>query len=211
MNNDTICALATAPGGALGIVRVSGSNALAIVSTISSVSCDTVPANTIHYGHIVECDAVSQQLKDLEEKITSIKIGDGADLKRKQVHKMIDDLSRTKKDIEDKLSQKVFEAKKTKNDIVSNLSLKFNEHVTNQLLMEQTIEADKKMIERCKQSIKECDEELERLRLAWPTRKFEFDSQMSVCPTCGQPLPLEMLEERKIRLRNNFIDRYAVI
>lgn len=152
----------------------------------------------------VECDAVSQQLKDLEEKITSIKIGDGADLKRKQVHKMIDDLSRTKKDIEDKLSQKVLEAKKTKNDIVSNLSLKFNEHVNNQRLMEQTIEADKKMIERCKQSIKECDQELERLRLAWPTRKFVFDSKMEICPTCGQPLPPDMLNERKSRLRDNF-------
>lgn len=152
----------------------------------------------------VERDAVSQQLKDLEEKITSTKIGDGADLKRKQVHKMIDDLSRTKKDIEDKLSQKVLEAKKTKNDIVSNLSLKFNEHVTNQRLMEQTIEADKKMIERCKQSIKECDEELERLRQAWPNRKFEFDSNMEICPTCGQPLPPDLLNERKSRLRDNF-------
>lgn len=153
----------------------------------------------------VERDDVSQQLKDLEEKITSIKIGDGADLKRKQAHKMIDDLSRTKKDIEDKLSQKVLEAKKTKNDIVSNLSLKFNEHVTNQRLMEQTIEADKKMIERCKQSIKECDEELERLRLAWPNRKFEFDSKlMEICPTCGQPLPPDLLNERKSRLRDNF-------
>ena len=152
----------------------------------------------------VECDAVSQQLKDLEEKIISIKIGDGADLKRKQVHKMIDDLSRTKKDIEDKLSQKVLEAKKTKNDIVSNLSLKFNEHVTNQRLMEQTIEADKKMIERCKQSIKECDEELERLRLAWPTRKFEVNNSILVCPTCGQALPPNVVQNKVDTMRDNF-------
>ena len=72
MNNDTICALATAPGGALGIVRVSGPNALAIVSTISSVSCDTVPANTIHYGHIVECDAVSQHQNTVDEVLVSV-------------------------------------------------------------------------------------------------------------------------------------------
>ena len=72
MNNDTICALATAPGGALGIVRVSGPNALAIVSTISSVSCDTVPANTNHYGHIVECDAVSQHQNTVDEVLVSV-------------------------------------------------------------------------------------------------------------------------------------------
>ncbi len=63
--NDTICALATAPGGALGIIRVSGPNAFAIVSAVSSVSCDAVAANTIHYGHIVECMAIpSPQIID---------------------------------------------------------------------------------------------------------------------------------------------------
>ena len=51
-NNDTICALATAPGGALGIIRVSGSAALSAVSSLCSVCCDTVAANTIHYTHI---------------------------------------------------------------------------------------------------------------------------------------------------------------
>jgi tRNA modification GTPase len=50
--NDTICALATTPGGALGIIRVSGSAALSAVSSLCSVCCDTVAANTIHYTHI---------------------------------------------------------------------------------------------------------------------------------------------------------------
>ena len=31
MSNDTICALATAPGGALGIIRVSGAKSLDIL------------------------------------------------------------------------------------------------------------------------------------------------------------------------------------
>ena len=50
--NDTICALATAPGGALGIIRISGPKALPIVSTLCPLCCDTVAANTIHYTHI---------------------------------------------------------------------------------------------------------------------------------------------------------------
>jgi hypothetical protein len=70
--------------------------------------------------------------------------------------------------------------------------------------MEQTIEADKRLIERCERTMKECDEELERLRQAWPNRKFEFDSNMEICPTCGQPLPPDLLNERKSRLRDNF-------
>ena len=51
-SNDTICALATAPGGALGIVRVSGPNAFSIVSSLCSVCCANSAANTIHYTHI---------------------------------------------------------------------------------------------------------------------------------------------------------------
>ena len=50
--NETICALATAPGGALGIIRVSGSAAFSAVSAICTVCCDTAAANTTHYAHI---------------------------------------------------------------------------------------------------------------------------------------------------------------
>ena len=53
---DTICALATAPGGALGIIRVSGPNAFDVVSSICHIDCRSVAANTIHYTHIVNTD-----------------------------------------------------------------------------------------------------------------------------------------------------------
>ena len=55
MSVDTICALATAPGGALGIIRVSGAQALEILSHVYQGKGDvqTYPANTIHYGHIL--------------------------------------------------------------------------------------------------------------------------------------------------------------
>jgi tRNA modification GTPase len=60
-HEETICALATAPGGALGIIRVSGPYAFSAVSAISTVRCNEMAANTIHYGHIVEHVAVAQQ------------------------------------------------------------------------------------------------------------------------------------------------------
>lgn len=50
---DTICAPATAAGGALGIVRISGPQAIAIVSKLCSHVTMATPANTIHYDHIV--------------------------------------------------------------------------------------------------------------------------------------------------------------
>ena len=51
--SETICALATAPGGALGIVRISGPKALDAVSALCSVNCASVAPNTIHYTHIL--------------------------------------------------------------------------------------------------------------------------------------------------------------
>ena len=70
--NDTICALATAPGGALGIIRVSGPQAFDAVSSLCSVRCSECAANTIHYGHIVEADAASQQQTTIDEVMVSV-------------------------------------------------------------------------------------------------------------------------------------------
>lgn len=50
--NDTICALATAPGGALGIIRVSGPMALECLTHVFTKDLTAVLPNTIHYGHI---------------------------------------------------------------------------------------------------------------------------------------------------------------
>ena len=49
---DTICAPATAPGGALGIIRVSGPSAFSIVSSLCSIRCGTAAANTVHFTRI---------------------------------------------------------------------------------------------------------------------------------------------------------------
>ncbi|MDY6248091.1 MAG: tRNA uridine-5-carboxymethylaminomethyl(34) synthesis GTPase MnmE [Prevotella sp.] len=53
MINDTICAPATAMGGAIGIIRVSGEQAIEIASSIFSSDLTKAEPNTIHYGHIV--------------------------------------------------------------------------------------------------------------------------------------------------------------
>ena len=58
MSNDTICALATAPGGAIGIIRLSGEKTLEILSRIFSKDLTHVQPNTIHYGHIGDLDEV---------------------------------------------------------------------------------------------------------------------------------------------------------
>ena len=60
--NDTICAPATALGGALGVIRVSGPAALTAVSTICSVDCASALANTIRYAHIIQGSEVVDEV-----------------------------------------------------------------------------------------------------------------------------------------------------
>ncbi len=50
----TICAPATAPGGALGVIRVSGPEALAIVSSLCSVNCADCSARAAHFTRLVD-------------------------------------------------------------------------------------------------------------------------------------------------------------
>ena len=52
----TICALATAPGGAIGIIRISGPQTLEILSRVFTKNLTSAQPNTIHYGHIIEPD-----------------------------------------------------------------------------------------------------------------------------------------------------------
>ena len=71
-DNNTICALATAPGGALGIIRVSGPQAFDAVSSLCSISCDTVAPNTVHFTRIVEYDAVLQHQEIIDEALITV-------------------------------------------------------------------------------------------------------------------------------------------
>ena len=62
MNTDTICALATATGGAICIVRVSGHNAIPIADSLFSPATNNAKsladakANTLHYGSIINTE-----------------------------------------------------------------------------------------------------------------------------------------------------------
>ena len=70
--NETICALATASGGALGIIRISGTQALEILSHLFTKDLTNAHPNTIHYGHIVEYDAVLQHQNIIDEVLVSV-------------------------------------------------------------------------------------------------------------------------------------------
>ena len=67
MTQDTICALATPPGGAIAVVRVSGPEAVSITDSIFSKSIKDVEGYTLHFGQIMDMDG-----KELDEVLVSV-------------------------------------------------------------------------------------------------------------------------------------------
>lgn len=59
MSSDTICALATAVGGALGVIRVSGPDALTLADGLfrsrSGRTLSASPTHRVYYGELVDC------------------------------------------------------------------------------------------------------------------------------------------------------------
>ena len=64
INNDTIVALATAQGvGAIGVIRLSGPQAIAITNSVfKGKNLTAQPSHTIHYGHIIEGDVTIDEV-----------------------------------------------------------------------------------------------------------------------------------------------------
>jgi tRNA modification GTPase len=68
----TICALATAPGGALGIIRISGAQSLEILSRIFTKDLTTAQPNTIHYGRILTSPSSEGLGEVIDEVLVSV-------------------------------------------------------------------------------------------------------------------------------------------
>lgn len=67
MKQDTICALATPPGGAIAIIRVSGPDAIAVTEKIFSKSLEKAKGYTLHFGQVTDADG-----KELDEVLVSV-------------------------------------------------------------------------------------------------------------------------------------------
>ena len=64
---DTICALATPPGGAIAVIRLSGTNAVSITDSIFSKPIKDAEGYSLYFGQIVDMDG-----KELDEVIVSV-------------------------------------------------------------------------------------------------------------------------------------------
>ena len=58
--NETICAIATAPGGAIGIIRISGEDTFSVLAKVFSKDLSNALPYTLHHGKIVDSEREEQ-------------------------------------------------------------------------------------------------------------------------------------------------------
>ena len=73
--------------------------------------------------------------------------------------------------------------------------------------IQNKIEANMQLVERTKQTIAECEQKAVLIRQQWADNKsahLEISETEAVCPTCGQPLPEDILKEKIANMREQF-------
>lgn len=130
----------------------------------------------------------------IEQRILDIKSGNGSQVKRAEITNQISATTVALDKLRIEAQSESSRAQQEKQGAINQMSIKFQEALNNQKLMEQTIEADGRLIERCEDAIKDFEAQLQLLRDAWPTQKFEVDPNAGFCPTCGQALPPDVVK-----------------
>jgi len=84
--------------------------------------------------------------------------------------------------------------------MIAEAGRKFNQLVTNQRDLETSIPSFDRMLERCKETLDQCEKDAQTIREEWAnnlSRTLHFGENESVCPTCGQYLPDEIVAEKR--------------
>jgi DNA repair exonuclease SbcCD ATPase subunit len=149
-----------------------------------------------------QSDELSRQIKEVDDAIFQIKTGGSSNAKREKLRKQSEEVTLRMKQLYDQTSISEQSARSAHNKLISEASMRFNEALNNQRLMEQTIAADERLINRCHEINYEA--ELQKLRDQWPSSRFVISEDLRVCPTCGQPIPDEQFQAKVEEMRRNF-------
>ena len=150
--------------------------------------------------------ATESQLSDVNEKIIAIKSGNGGDVLRDEIRKEIYAVRVDMEKIENE-QRKSLRAKQDEHDkAVNEARSKFSQLVSNQRDFETVIPSFDRMLERCNETLANCEKEAQAIRSEWAAnleRKLVWDENECVCPTCGQYLPEEIISEKRHKAEEN--------
>lgn len=140
-------------------------------------------------------DDLNTQINKKNAKVSDLKNGS-----------IINDLKRKISDIDLKISQVKNDHEQQEQDQVYKLQAKQQEEESNINILKNELENQEHLIEMNRDRIKRLKEDADRKREEWKiinARSFEHKAECT-CPTCGQDLPEEQLEEARERALQSF-------
>ena len=150
-------------------------------------------------------EALSQQ-KEIEAKIMQVRTGGADDVRKEEVRKQLNEAYERQREEQERIQKEVFSKQAEQNAKVAELTNKFRELLANRRTLDTTIPAFGTMLKRCQETLEQCEKDAQSIREEWAhnqSRHFYFDESRSICPTCGQYLPQEQIEEKRRKAEEN--------
>ena len=150
-------------------------------------------------------EALSQQ-KEIEAKIMQVRTGGADDVRKEEIRKQLNAEYERQREEQERIQKEVFSKQAEQNAKVAELTNKFRELLASRRTLDTTIPAFDNMLKRCQETLEQCEKDAQAIRDEWAhnqSRKLDFDENDSVCPTCGQYLPIEQIEVKRRKAEEN--------
>ena len=150
-------------------------------------------------------EALSQQ-KEIEAKIMQVRTGGADDVRKEEIRKRLNEVYKLKLQAEQHSHKRYLDMQAEHKAKVTELTNKFRDLLASRRTLETTIPAFDTMLKRCQETLSQCEKDAQAIREEWAhnqSRHFYFDERRNVCPTCGQYLPQEQIEEKRREAEEN--------
>lgn len=150
-------------------------------------------------------ETLSQQ-KEIEAKIMQVRTGGADDVRKEEIRKKLDRLYQLKLQAEQHSQKRYLDMQAEHKAKVDELSSKFREILNSRRTLETTIPAFDNMLVRCQETLSQCEKDAQAIREEWAknlSRHLDWGDDENICPTCGQYLPQEQIEEKRRKAEEN--------
>ena len=155
---------------------------------------------------------VEIKLAEVEEKILSIKSGNGQDVRKEELRKRLDEIYNRMRQRTSEIEKENRDKRSELDNKISELQRKFTLLLNDQRDIEAFLQSHDTLIKRCQETLDQCEKDAQQIRDEWSENNklsLEWSEADSVCPTCGQYLPHEFLQEKKANALANINKRKA--
>ena len=148
----------------------------------------------------VQSVATESQLKELDSKILAIRSGNGNDVRKDQLRKELDEVTTQLYDIKSSHLARLQTLRIERDGKLAEYTRQFSSLLHDQRDIENSLPSFDRLIERCRETLAECEKDAQYIREAWANnleRHVEWDDSQNYCPVCGQYLPEDKLQQHR--------------